>query len=339
MLPKLLNRSALGVALVLLVGLMTPALSLAAGSTPNAPLAVSTQSRTLEVGGQDWYAFTTAGMDSNNDPSHVLIVLSPDPAGSATFKVWTAEGLKEKATEDASHPISAMGEGTTLEYRDGSLTLDRYGGDLVWHGGFNVGGTFYVQVGQTGSKPSNYRLTITGDNVSFPASAATTGPASAAATGQGQSAQAVSGAVTNSAIPAAKVPGSNIGTSMTPTGQMVTMNPGGKQWYAVHVDRQPKDEDRQNLNVELVAPAGANFTVWTAERLADRATSDDPDKKAPPIGQGTVNSYQDGSQTVNRDNGYLSWSGVVSSGGTYYIVVSSTSADPIQYTLNTGVAR
>lgn len=335
MLQKLRNRSALGVALVLLVGLMTPTLSLAAGSSPDAPLAISTQSRTLEVGGQDWYAFTTAGADSNNDPSHVLIVLSPDPAGSATFKVWSAEGLKEKATEDASHPIYAMGEGTKLEYRDGSLTLDRYGGDLVWHGGFNVGGTFYVQVGQTGSTASNYRLTITGDNISFPASATTT-----ATTSQAQSAPAVSGAVSNSAIPAAKVPGSNINTAMTPTGQMVTVNPGGKQWYAVHVDRLAQDEDRQNLNVELVAPAGsANFTVWTAERLAERATSDDPDKKAPPIGQGTVSAYRDGGQTVNRDNGYLTWSGDVSSGGTFYILVSSTSADPVQYTLNTGVAR
>ena len=61
MLPKLRNRSALGVALVLLVGLMTPTLSLAAGSTPNAPLAVSAQARHLDVGGQDWYSFTTAG--------------------------------------------------------------------------------------------------------------------------------------------------------------------------------------------------------------------------------------------------------------------------------------
>jgi hypothetical protein len=329
MLSKRLNRSALGIALILLVGLVTPTLSLAAGSTPNAPLAISTQSRTLEVGGQDWYAFTTAGMDSNNDPSHVLIVLSPDPDGSATFKVWSAEGLKQKATEDSTHPIYALGEGTKLEYQDGSKTLDRYGGDLVWNGGFNVGGTFYVQVGQTGPTPSNYRLTITGDNISFPPSA-----------GQGQSAQATSAAVTNSAIPAADVPGSSLGTAMTPHGQMVTINPGGQQWYAVKLGRPAKDEDKQNLNVELVAPAGgAGFNVWTAERLAERATSDDPNTKAPPIGQGTVSSYQDGSQTVNRDNGYLTWSGDASYGGTFYIVVNSTSAAPIQYTLKTSVSQ
>ena len=173
MLPKLRNRSALGVALVLLVGLMTPALSLAAGSTPNAPLAVSAQSRRLEVGGQDWYAFTTAGKDSNNNPSHVLITLNATPDGSATFKVWTAEGLREKATEDPGKPVYAMGEGTTAQYQDGGKTLERYGGDLVWYNGFNVGGTFYVQVAQTGSTASDYLLTIAGDNVSFPANAAT----------------------------------------------------------------------------------------------------------------------------------------------------------------------
>ena len=96
---------------------MTPTLSLAAGSAPNAPLAVSAQMRHLDVGGQDWYAFTTAGADSNNNPSHVLIVLHAVPDGSATFKVWTAEGLREKATEDSGHPVYAMGEGTKLDIR------------------------------------------------------------------------------------------------------------------------------------------------------------------------------------------------------------------------------
>src|SRR5512136_3369960 len=117
MLSKQFNRFAIGAALVLLVGLMTPALSLAAGSSPDAPLAVSAQMRHLDVGGQDWYAFTTGGKDSNNNPSHVLITLNAVPDGSATFKVWTAEGLHEFATQDASHPVYAMGEGTKLEYK------------------------------------------------------------------------------------------------------------------------------------------------------------------------------------------------------------------------------
>jgi hypothetical protein len=331
MLPNLRNRSALGVALVLLVGLMTPALSLAAGSTPNAPLAVSAQSRRLEVGGQDWYAFTTAGKDSNNNPSHVLIALNATPDGSATFKVWTAEGLREKATEDPGKPVYAMGEGTTSQYQDGGKTLERYGGDLVWYNGFNVGGTFYVQVAQTGSTASDYLLTIAGDNVSFPVNAATASAAQPAP---------VAPAVTNRAIPAEIIPGSGMSTAMTPNGQMKTLNPGEQQWYAVTLGRPAKDEDKQNLNVELMTSAdGAKFNVWTAQRLAERATSDDPDKKAPPIGRGTVNSYRDGSKTLDRDNGYLTWSGDTSSGGTYYIVVESTSGSPIQYALNTDIAR
>jgi hypothetical protein len=239
--------------------------------------------------------------------------------------------LKEKATEDSGHPVYAMGEGTKLEYQDGSQTLDRYGGDLVWHNGFNVGGTFYVQVGQAGPTPSNYLLTITGDNITF--------PANAMAASAPKAAQAAP-AVTNPAIPAAIVPGSGIGTAMTPHGQLTTINPGTRQWYAVTLGRSAKDEDKQNLNVELVAPAGgARFNVWTAERLAERASSDDPDKKAPPVGQGTTMSYQDGGKTVDRDHGYLTWSGDAKYGGTYYIVVESTSATPIQYALNAGVAQ
>ena len=335
MLPKLRNRSALGVALVLLVGLMTPTLSLAAVSSPNAPLAVSAQTRRLEVGAVDWYAFTTAGKDRNNDPSHVLIALNA-PNDSATFKVWTAEGLRERATEDRGKPVHAMGEGTAAEYQDGGQTLERYGGDLVWYNGFNVGGTYYVQVAQSGATPSDYRLTIVGDNVSFPMNAATANAATASAAQPAQ----VATAVTNLAIPAAIVPGSGMSTAMTPNGQMKTLNPGERQWFAVTLGRSAKDEDKQNLNVELMTSAsGAKFNVWTAERLAERATSDDPDKKAPPIGRGTVNSYQDGSKTLDRDNGYLTWSGDTSSGGTYYIVVESTSGAPIQYALNTDIAR
>ena len=50
-------------------------------------------------------------------------------------------------------------------------------------------------------------------------------------------------------------------------------------------------------------------------------------------------TYQDGSQTLERENGNLTWSGDASYGGTFYIVVESTSSAPIQYALNTGVAQ
>ena len=49
--------------------------------------------------------------------------------------------------------------------------------------------------------------------------------------------------------------------------------------------------------------------------------------------------YQDGSQTLERADGYLTWSGDASYGGTFYIIVESTSSAPIQYSLNTGVAQ
>jgi hypothetical protein len=333
MLSKRVYRFSIGIALALILGLMTSGFSLAAGptgSSPSAPLAVSNGIRHLDVGGQDWYAFTSAGQDSNNDPSHVLILLRATPAGSATFKVWTAEGLREKATENSDHLVYPMGQGTVLQYKDGDQTLDRYGGDLVWHNGFKVGGTFYVQVGQTGSTASDYVLTITGDNISFP------GTPAASAARQVQ----VAPAATNPAIPAAMVPGSGMDTAMTPTGQAKTLNPGERQWYMVTLSREAKDEDKQNLQVELNAPAdSAKFVVWTAERLAQRAGSDNPDKDAPPVGQGTKASYKDGDQTLNRFNGNLFWSGDASYGGTFYIVVESTSSAPIQYVLNTSIAQ
>ena len=349
-LKKQFGRLATWIVLLALLSIALPGAALAqgpTGSTPDAPLLPSSTSRHLDIGGQDWYAFSTAGADRDGAVSHVLITLNTIPDGSATFKVWTAEGLRELATEDPDHPVNAMGEGTKLEYQDGALTLDRYGGALVWHNGFRFGGTFYVQVGQVGDKASDYLLTITGDDIWFPAhaKAAETEPI-AAATDGAQQAQGMDSAstqtsraipaVVNPAIPASIVPGSGMDTAMTPAGQWETIQPGTQQWYAIKFPGVRNDEDQLNVEVELAAAptGGAKFTVWTADRLALRAASSNPDEDAPPVGSGTVQSYEDGGQTLSRHGGNLFWSGDAAVGGTVYVVVETSRSTPAQYSLS-----
>jgi hypothetical protein len=336
---KRFDRLALGVALLMLVSFATPALAFAqgpSGSSPDAPLLPSSVAKHLDIGGQDWYAFSTAGAIGDNTPSHVLITLNAVPDGSATFKVWTAEGLRQLATEDPDHPVNAMGEGTKLEYQDGSRTLDRYGGALVWHNGFRFGGTFYVQVGQTGDTASDYLLTITGDDIWFPANAQAADSEAMSMSEESRQASRALPAVVNPDIPVNIVPGSGMDTAMTPAGQWETIQPGTQQWYAIQLPGARNDEDQSNVEVELAAVpnGGAKFTVWTADRLAKRAASSNPDEDAPPVGAGTVMSFEDGGRIVNRNGGNLFWSGDATVGGTIYLVVETTRSTPAQYMLN-----
>jgi len=92
---------------------------------------------------QVWYAFQYGGA---NAP--VTIRMTVDPNNPAGFAVWTAEGLQAAAGDSSVQPV---GRGSA----DNAL-----GGDLVWQGGFNAGGTYYIVV-TGGAAPTGYALSIT----------------------------------------------------------------------------------------------------------------------------------------------------------------------------------
>ncbi len=87
-----------------------------------------------------------------------------DPPQGVNFQVWTPEEARWWRAGSEVHPI---GRGS----KDPSAP-----GALLWKGGFNDKGTYYVVVESTGSQPGTtyYNLTVTGDAVSrsTPASSA-----------------------------------------------------------------------------------------------------------------------------------------------------------------------
>jgi hypothetical protein len=319
-------------ALVCSVGLMVPAVSMASapsGSGPNDALAPTGTTQHLNVGQEHWYAFHSDGADRDNNPSQVFIQMNAQPAGSARFNVWSTERLLARQVSDDPHKDApAVGEGTRVAFKDGDNTLLRYNGALVWGAGFKEPVTYYVQVQQTGSQPSNYQLSITGDAVTFPTAVQTTTASSASSESPAPVVLPATGTMQA---------GSSMSTALVPTGAPMTLKSGQQQWYRVQVPGTRDDAARPAILATLKAqqPGAAKFTVWTADRLHTRATSDDPNKDAPAIGSGTVQNYKDGANTLSRFNGDLVWKGDARDAATYYIVVEPTGSAPVDYQLST----
>jgi hypothetical protein len=334
------RQLAVAVALVAIVSAIVPAVGQAAGpggTGPDDALAPGAGTQHLNVGQDLWYAFSTAGLDRNNNPSKVLVRMSVQPAGSATFFIWDRQRLAARAiSTNPNQDDPPVGQGTILTTKDGDNTVARYNGDLIWTNAFQAPTTYYVQVRQTGSQPSDYTLSITGDAVSFPAAAA---PVQLAASNPGQAA----GATASSApliLPATgnqPAAGSGPDTALPATGQPMTVKPGQQIWYKIQFPGTSDSTVHPVVFAELVGDPGTgiNFDVWTAERLRARAVSDNPDKDAPPVGMGTVLNYKSGDKTLARYGGNLIWKGDAKDAGTYYFVVQTSGQTPVQYQLYT----
>jgi hypothetical protein len=334
MFKKQLNRFALVAALVTTLGLMAPTIGLAAGPTgtgPNDAMAPTGTMEHLNVGQSRWYAFHSAGKDNNGDPSHVLITLFAQPDGSAGFNIWTRERLAEHAT--AANPAKdapPIGEGTKMQASspDNPNVKYLFNGALVWAGGINEAGTYFVEVYQTGSQASDYMLTINGDAVTFPGSVTVSTI---------QPSQATVPAI-QAAAAGAPTGGSGPNNTLAPSTSWQHLNVGQKRWYSFFSAGKDKNGDPSHVLITLYAQpdSSAGFNVWTIERLAEHATADNPDKDAPPIGEGTKMqvSNPDNPNTKYLFNGALVWAGGINEAGKYLVEVYQTGSQASDYQLS-----
>lgn len=95
-----------------------------------------------------WYAFNYSERNSQ-----IHIALNDDPNGTVAFSVWTPDDIQYWASTGEERPV---GRGSENDFAPG---------DLSWSGNFASTGTYYVVVKHTGTGPSFYDLSVTGDNV------------------------------------------------------------------------------------------------------------------------------------------------------------------------------
>jgi hypothetical protein len=122
--------------------------------------------------------------------------------------------------------------------------------------------------------------------------------------------------------------------ALAPTGGTVHLTAGQQQWYIFHTDGVDANNHPSKVDVRLMAaPQGsATFLVWTADQL-NQMRFQDPNNPVKPLGQGTVSTFQDNGQTVDRYNGALIWAEDARIGNTYYLQVQTTGMQDSNYTL------
>jgi dipeptidyl aminopeptidase/acylaminoacyl peptidase len=142
---------------VALVGLVAvPAIDVAVadqgGTGPDDALTPAYTWKELDPGKERWYAFHYKG-----DGSQITVRLEIVPEESATFAVWTPEGIERWRL---GLEANSIGMGSPERGNKGVLT---------WSGNFNTKGTYYVVLEHSGSQPgtSYYLLEVKGDGVSL----------------------------------------------------------------------------------------------------------------------------------------------------------------------------
>lgn len=353
MLAKRVTRLFMVAMLVTVLGVLTPGLGFAAGTGPADALAPSGAMVHIASGAQQWYVFHIDGVDRDSTPANVSVMLQASPEGSAVFNVWTPDEIRALPGQDFSNPIQPIGRGTQETYKNGDETLTRYNGALLWADRTRVGGTFYVQV--IGMASSDYRLSISGDNLSFPTQSMQPAPTVQTVqsvqpaqlqqprflprTGSLPSTQASAVAAPQAAPAPSVFGGSSIDHPLAVTGQVMTVPSGQQRWFAIQVpgDSDPGDKPRVQVRLSVLSGGAASFTVWTRERLNEFNTQDSSTQKIGPVGVGSMVTARDSDNTrIPEYSGDLFWLGDARVGGTYYIVVDAAGSGPVvQYRLTT----
>jgi hypothetical protein len=313
------------VAMLIVAGLLlVPISAIAAGTGPADAMPPSDDWVPLGIGESHWYAFDYRGhhefeaAEEEEEEeaiwvsSSVQVLLDAEPDQGAAFKVYTEDQIRAWTQGE---DLEAVGQGTENEYTPG---------DLCWCGDFAEAGRYYVVVEQQGPEPSFYKLTINGEDISFPAAPAPTG------------AEPVSEPVLASeAIEPAAMAGTGPASAMAPGADWVTLDVGDAHWYAFdyqghHEFETAEDEDEEDeaiwisTNVQVLLDAepdaSVTFKIYTDRQI--RAWTQGEDLEA--VGQGTENEYAPGD---------LCWCGNFGGPGRYYVVVEQRGPESGVYKL------
>lgn len=260
----------------------------------------------LSNGEKHWYFFKDEG-----DNTNIEVRMEVIPGDRAIFEVWTSEQLRKWYSGEEFSPVGA---GTKNKHLND---------DLFWTGNFVSSDVYYVIVVSRNFGPSNYKLTISGEDVSFPQvldkqliNADVEGeelaleiedaidPVLDAGVDPAQliSDQNISGA---DAAASVESPGSHADRPLAPLGKWTEIKQGETHWYSF------RDEgDDSNIEAALNASPdnGATFEVWTPGQLRQWQDGD----QFSPVGAGAKNQFKKAD---------LFWSGSFVRSGNYFIVV------------------
>ena len=304
---KTLSKSLMTVAVIamLTAAVVVPVLAVedpgVIGSGPQNPLVPTEGWVSLNNGESRWYAFRDEG-----DLEDIAVRMAVSPSNSALFEVLTPDQVRDWANGVDFDPVGI------------STVNEHLSDDLYWTGNFVKSGTYYVRVYSRNVGPSNYSLSINGDDVSFPQIASEKVTPESAADVLAEQKITIDTDTTEAA--AMIVAGTSSETAAAPMGEPVQIQGGEKHWYAF---RDEGDGASINIQLDAAIDGRLGFEVWTPEQLRLWANGIDFE----PTGAGTENEF------VNTD---LFWSGSFVKGDTYYVIVEQIhpADSAVTYTLS-----
>ena len=320
------------------------------------------QRTTLAPRERRWYTFKyNFNQDDNNDDavdndaSEAIVELRMAQAGAVSFEVWSQDDVSRwQNGEDftptgAGTPAFAIGEGD--DDRDRTL--------LRWVGSGEATVTYYIIVQNNTDETVSYRLTVSGESVSFTAAAMgdeaaldnTAAMTSTTDTMDTSSAMTETMAADSTAAMTATTDmtttmdvtdttmsgGAGPENALAINGQRETLAAGAQRWYTFEYAYDPEtdsDDSPSNAIVELrMAQSGSlSFEVWSGDNVQQWQNNED----FTPTGAGTpAFAIEEGSNADNRDRALLRWVGSAEASVRYYVIVTNNTDAPATYRLTT----
>ncbi len=295
----------------------TMAESAMGGTGPENALTPTDASVTLGACERRWYVFKYDYDSEADDPSNVIAELRIDEPGTLSFEVWSEQNVNQwRNGEDftptgAGTPAFAINEGTSN--RDRTL--------LRWVGGSRETVLYYLIVSNRTDAPANYRLTVTGPNVSF--------PAPAMATTTEMTGTMVTTDTVASPVETTMGGGTGPDDALTPTGQRTTLAAGEQRWYTFGYGSDDEDDVSQAMaELRMAQPGSVSFEVWSQDDVNRWRNGED----FTPTGAGTP-AFAIGEGDDNRDRSLLRWAGSSTASAIYYIIVQNNTDGDAFYRL------
>jgi hypothetical protein len=252
----------------------------------------------LADGAQHWYAFHDDGANRALDGGAITVRMTVLPDQGATFAILTPEQVRWWLHGEE---LMTVGAGT----KDALFP-----NDFSWTGSFVQSGTYCVLVKSTGHGLSNYKLTISGQGLSFPWPRARFTYSPSDCFGDSQQPPLAQPTLPPTSTTAST--NSSPEHPLLPVGKTLPIAVGEHQWYHF---RDEGDAASIQVTADATPHNCLTFQIWTPEQLQRWQRNE----KFIPVGQGTPN-------TVLKAD--LFWTGSFVKSGLYYVVVERDRAVP-----------
>ena len=315
----------LSVGLFVVIGLLLAVVPAAAqtplGAGPDNPMAPPADWVSIQPGETRFYGFHVGKpvlKEGEDTESAVLSSLKDIEVKLQTVahkglhvEIWSQEEVNKWADEVKFDPVGKCTTSCGCKPEDEVQKMN-------WRGQFEPGDYFAVLKNDRGAATTYYKLSISGDLVSFPFKMAEeVAPAAAA-----QPAAAPEAVAAAKAVPAM---GTTPGMAMAVSGDWTEL-PSGDHWYKFNyiADTGPKhDQDPPKIEILLNVDKpvdNARFTVWTQEEV-DKLIAEGEDILGEDESKGTCVGCGSDNEDLKGD---YSWSGSFLKSGTYYVRVEHT---------------